>query len=136
MTPVQRASRWAVLVTATLVVVGVFLQAYLIAAYSFGGGEDALDAHTGVGDVVHGIEALVFLAAIVAYWRRWGEIGLGLALIVIGSVQLSLAESGEPWVAGLHGLFALLVLVLAAVITHRAVRALGLGRHGRMPGAP
>lgn len=132
---VTRAFRWAVLVTATLVVVGVVLQVYFIAAFSFGGGDDALDAHTGVGGAVHGIEALVFLAAVGAWWGRWWDIGLALALIVLGTVQLAFTDAGGAWVAGLHGLLAMVVLALAAVISHRAVRSLGMGRHGRMPGA-
>ena len=42
---------------------------------------------------------------------------------------MGLAEGGE-WAGGLHGLFALIVLVLAAIVAHRSVRALGLGRRG------
>ena len=37
--PVQRGFRWAVLVLAILVAVGVFLQVYFIASYFFGAGE-------------------------------------------------------------------------------------------------
>jgi hypothetical protein len=131
----RRAFGWAVLITATLVVVGVVAQVYLIAAH-FGGAGDALDAHETVGGLVHGVEALVFLAAIGAYWKRWWDIGLAFGLIVIGTVQIGFVDSGEPWVGGLHGLFAVVVLVLATIIAHRAVRALGMGRHGGAAGAP
>ena len=129
-----RAFLWANLVLAVLVAVGVFVQVYLIASYFFGAGQDALDAHKDLGGVVHIVEVLVFLTAIGGYWRRWGEIGLSFTLAVIGTVQLGLAD-GDDWVGGLHGVFALLVLILAAVIAHRTMRALGLGRHGA-PGAP
>ena len=128
-----RAFLWANLVLAVLVVVGVFLQVYLIASYFFGAGQDALDAHKNMGGIVHIIEVLVFLSAIGAYWKRWGEIGLSFTLAVIGTIQLSLAD-GDKWVGGLHGVFALIVMILAAVITHRTMRELGLGRHAA-PGA-
>jgi hypothetical protein len=130
---VTRAFLWANLVLAVLVAVGVFVQVYLIASYFFGAGQDALDAHKDLGGIVHIVEVLVFLTAIGGYWRKWGEIGLSFALAVIGTIQLSFAD-GDDWVGGLHGVFALLVLILAAVIAHRTMRALGLGRHGA-PGA-
>jgi hypothetical protein len=130
---VTRAFLWANLVLAVLVAVGVFVQVYLIASYFFGAGQDALDAHKDLGGVVHIVEVLVFLTAIGGYWRRWGEIGLSFSLAVIGTIQLSFAD-GDDWVGGLHGVFALVVLILAAVIAHRTMRALGVGRHGA-PGA-
>lgn len=124
-----RAFLWITLVLATLVAVGVILQVYFIASYAFGAGEDALDIHKDLGGIVHGIEVLTFIATIGAFWRRWWDIGLGFLLGALGTVQLALAES-DDWVGGLHGLFALVVFVLAAVIAHRAMRGLGLGRHG------
>ena len=124
-----RAFLWIHLVLAILVVVGIFVQVYLIASYFFGAGSDALDAHKDLGGVVHIAEVLVFLASIVAYWQRWWDVGLGFAVGAIGTIQLGFAD-GDDWVGGLHGLFALFVLVLAAVAAHRSVRALGLGRHG------
>ena len=129
-----RGFRWATLIAAALVVVGVFLQVYFIASYIFGAGEDALDAHENLGGVVHGVEILAFLFSLGGFWRRWVDIGWAFALAVIGTFQLGFAE-GDDWVGGLHGLFALLVLVTAAIVTHRAMRGLGIGRPGRMPGA-
>ena len=127
-----RAFLWIHLVLATLVVVGIFVQVYLIASYFFGAGSDALDVHKDLGGIVHIVEVLVFLASIGAYWRRWWDVGLGFAVGAIGTIQLGFAD-GDDWVGGLHGLFALIVLVLAAVAAHRSVRALGLGRHGLRP---
>ncbi len=37
-------------------------------------------------------------------------------------------EKEGSWVNGLHGFLALVVLVLAAVIAHRVMKALGLGK--------
>lgn len=130
----RRGFTWAVLVLATLVVVGIFAQVYLIGSYIFGAGTDALDAHSDLGGVVHLVEALAFLAALPAYWGRWWDVGWAFALGAIGTVQLGFAD-GDEWVGGLHALFALIVLVIAAIVSHRAVRNLGLGRHGHMPGA-
>ena len=129
-----RGFRWATLVAAVLVVVGVFLQVYFIASYIFGAGQDALDAHKDLGGIVHAIEVLTFLFALGGFWRRWVDVGWALALAVIGTIQLSLSEA-EDWAGGFHGALALVVLIVAAVVTHRSMRSLGIGRAGRMPGA-
>ena len=113
-------------VLATLVVVGVFVQVYLIASYFFGA-TDALDAHETVGGIVHGFEVLVFLAALGASWGAWGEVGLSFSLALVGTIQLALADrelDASGWVHGLHGLLALVVMVIAVVIIHRDARAL------------
>jgi hypothetical protein len=128
-TGTRRGFQWALLVTAGLVVLGVFLQVYFIAAYMFGAGEDALDAHTGLGGIVHLVEVLVFIAALVAYWKSWAKIAPAFALAVVGTVQLGFVDADE-WVAGFHGLLALVVLILAHAVTQHAVRDLGLGKHG------
>ncbi len=133
---------WINFLLACLVVVGVFVQAYLITAYVAGAGKDALDAHGTVGfAVIHPAELLVFLSALVAYWRRWGWIAFNFGLIVLGTVQIFLAPPDEGdrasgWIHGLHGLLAIVVLVWAAVIAHRAMRALGLRRAAAAPSGP
>ena len=130
MSSARQIASWVNFVTAAAVVLGVFLQVYFIASYA-SGAEDALSAHKDVGGVVHLIEVVVFLAAIVAFWGAWREIGLNFSLPLIGTIQLALAPStdGDPgngWVHGFHGLLALFVLIIAAVIAHRGMRALGL----------
>lgn len=126
---VRRGFTWAVLILAGLVVVGVFLQVYFIASYIFGAGQDALDAHTDTGGIVHLLEVLAFLAAIVAYWKLWRGLLVPFLLALIGTVQLAFSD-GDEWVGGLHGVLALVVLILAHGTAYRAVRDLGLGRHG------
>lgn len=128
-----RAFMWITFVLANLVALGVVLQVYFIASYFFGA-DDALDIHEGLGGVVHGVEILVFLAALVAFWKRWGVVALAFSLPVIGTIQLSFTE-GEDWVGGLHGLFALFVIGIAGAISHRTRRELGIGSH-REPEAP
>jgi hypothetical protein len=125
--PVRRVFLWIVMVTAALVVLGVFLQAFSIAAYARGAGSGALDMHETVGFITHSVEIVVFLAAIGAFWRDWWRIGLALLLPVIGTIQVFLiGDTEEPggWVNGLHGLLALVVLLLAAVLGWEGVRPL------------
>lgn len=125
----KRASLWINTVAAGLVAALVFLQAYLITAYVTGAGDDALDAHGFVGfAIIHPLELIVFLAALGAYWGVWRWVGWSLLLIVLGTVQIFLAPPDEDpasgWVHGLHGLFALFVMVLAAAIFVRGLREL------------
>jgi peptidoglycan/LPS O-acetylase OafA/YrhL len=129
----RRTFLWINFVLASLIVVGVFVQAYLIASYAMGAGEDALDAHGVVGGLfVHGFELLVFLTAFAAWPKQWRWIGFTFLLFVVGTAQIFLLppdeDPGSPWVHGLHGLLALVVMVMAAVIAHRGMRDLGLRR--------
>lgn len=138
---INRIPGWIVFVLSTLITLAVFVQAYLITAYVTGGGQSALDAHGTVGFITHLVEVVVFLVAIWAWWRAWKWLGFVFLLPLIGTVQLALApaEDGDTtsgWVHGFHGLLALIVLVLAAVIAHRSMRELGLkrGRAGHAGG--
>ncbi|MGH3034585.1 MAG: hypothetical protein ACRDON_08515 [Gaiellaceae bacterium] len=129
----SRNAVWINFVFASVVVVGVFVQVYLITAYFTGAGEGALDAHGFVGGIlIHASEAIVFLSALVAFWRNWTWIGFNFWLLLLGTAQIFLSPPDEDpssgWVHGLHGLFALFVLVTAVVIAHRAMRLLGLRR--------
>lgn len=127
----QRAARWFVLVGAGLLVVGVLLQAYFIAVFILGGNTDALDIHTGLGNALFGIEVLVAVGAFIAYGTRWRFVGAAVALAVVGAIQVSTVEAGNEWVQGLHGLLALVVLILSHEVAQRAVRELGLGSFGK-----
>ncbi len=128
----QRAFLWINFVLASLITVLVFLQAYLITAYATGAGEGALDAHGFVGGLlIHGFELLVFLTAFGAWPRQWKWIAFTLFLFVFGTVQIFLSPGDDPasgWVHGLHGLFALFVMLTAAVIAYRGMQDLGLRR--------
>ena len=135
----NRAAVWVNLVFASIIVACVFLQAYLIASYATGAGDTALDLHGFVGGlIIHGSELIVFLSALVGFWRRWGWIAVNFGLFVFGTIQIFLSPPDEDpasgWVHGLHGLFALFVLVYAAYIAYRDMRWLGL--RGTPPGEP
>jgi hypothetical protein len=136
----NRAATWVNLVFASIVAIGVFFQAYFIAAYASGAGEGALDAHAFTGGlVIHASELIVLISGLVAFWGIWKWAGLSAFLFVFGTVQIFLSPGDDPangWVHGLHGLFALFVLVLAAVIANHDLRLLGLMRERPKPTEP
>jgi hypothetical protein len=113
----RRGAAWLHLALALAIALGVFLQVYLIGAYIFGAGSDALDAHTDVGFTVHGLEVLLLLVALVA-WVPRAVVGLSMLMALLGTTQIALADA-HGWTGGLHPLGALLVLVLAAAIVRR-----------------
>jgi hypothetical protein len=123
---VRASADWLHLIFASAIVVGVFVQVYLIGAYIFGAGQGALDAHETVGFTAHGFEVLVFVAAVIA-WLPWRDLLLSLLLAVVGTGQVALAGE-HRWVGGLHPLLALVVFVLAATLARRAIRRRRQGR--------
>jgi hypothetical protein len=134
---VRRPFVWISLVLSVVVLVGIALQLYFIAAWIFGAGDDALDAHKTVGGaVVHPAEVLVFLVALGGWWRNWRNIAWSFALALVGTIQVftvgDLGEPGDAWVHGLHGGLVLFVVGFAAYIAYREARALGLLRRRAM----
>jgi hypothetical protein len=127
----NRAATWIHLIFLSIILIGVPLQVYFIASYFSGAGDSALDAHGFTGGlVVHGSEAIVFLASLVAFWGFWKWIGWSFGLLLLGTVQIFLAPPDEDpasgWVHGFHGLGALLVFLLAAYLAYNDARLLGL----------
>jgi hypothetical protein len=90
MTRVRRGFLWLYLLAASLVAAGVFVQAFSIAAYVRGAGSDALDLHSTVGFIVHSIEIVVFLVALVAFWGEWRIVGFAALLPIVGTFQVLL----------------------------------------------
>lgn len=124
---VRRVFLWLYVLTATIVAAGVLLQAFSIAAYVRGAGQDALDLHTEGGFVTHTVEIVVFLVAIIGYWGSWWRIGLAALLPIVGTVQVFLigdTDEAGGWINGLHGLFALVVFLLAVVLAQGGMRSL------------
>lgn len=124
---VQRGAVWLYVSTALIVAVGVLLQAFSIAAYARGAGPDALEMHQTGGFVTHSVEIIVFLAALIGYWGSWKRVGLALLLPVIGTIQVLLigdTDASGSWINGLHGLFALVVLLLAVALAQSGMRSL------------
>jgi hypothetical protein len=129
---VRRVLLWISFVLSIVVLVGIVLQLYFIAAWIFGE-SDALDAHKVVGGaVVHPAEVLVFLAAFGAWWKVWRNVGWSFALALLGTIQVfavgDIANPGNGWAHGLHGGLVIFVFALAAYIARRDAAALGLTR--------
>lgn len=120
LTGVRRGASWLHVALALAIVLAVFVQVYLIGAYVFGAGQGALDAHRTVGFTAHGLEVLIFIAALVARLSP-RDLVLSALLAVIGTVQIALAGE-HRWVGGLHPLLALVVLAVAAALVVRARR--------------
>jgi hypothetical protein len=132
---VRRVALWITLVLVGVVAIGVLVQIYLIASYIFGAGTDALDAHKDVGNVIRAVEIAVFVVGLVAWWGRWGRVGLALALPVVGEIQIAFTD-GDDWVGGLHGLLAIAVLGLTGSLSYAARSDLGITRPRRPAGRP
>ena len=127
----RRRALWTSLVLAVLVAVGVVVQIYLITAWIFGEG-GALSAHKDLGNVVHPLEVLVFIACLVAWWGAWRNVAWSFVLPLVGTIQVALVgdlgKPGNGYVHGLHGGLAIFVAALALVIARREANALGLRR--------
>jgi len=124
---------WLVFAGGGITVVGVLIQAFTIAAYVRGAGEGALDAHGGFSTIVHIGQLLIVIGAIWAWWGNWGAVGLAVAFLVLCVAQLAfLGDTEEPggWVNGLHGMLALVILLVGAWCFARGRRELGLGTAG------
>jgi hypothetical protein len=123
---VESAARYVNLFAGAAVVVGVFVQIYLIASFIFGD-SGALSTHETNGDIVVAFELVAFLSALVG-WRRASrtQLWLSVALFLVGAVQVSLAKDvgDSPGVHALHGVFALVVVLLASAIVARALPVL------------
>ena len=134
MRTLRRVFHWLHLIAACLVVAGVFLQVYLAAGQLFG--TDSLDDHQDTGWLVHNFEIAVFLTALLA-WLPRADIGWSFLLAALGTGQI-LLSGAERWVGAIHGVGALVVLILASIIVHRDLRGLGLkrGRHAAGDSAP
>jgi hypothetical protein len=123
----RRTVRWLYVVAASLVVFGVFLQAFSIAAYVRGAGTSARDLHVNGGFLTHNIEIAVFVLALVGFWGAWRLVALALLLPLVGTAQVLLigdTDNTGGWVNGLHGLFAIVVLVLAVALVELGRRSL------------
>jgi hypothetical protein len=129
----RRPFVWISLVLTWIVLVGIVVQLYLIAAYIFGA-HGALDAHKNIGGaVVHPAEVLVFLVGIAAWWGNWRNVGLSFLLALLGTIQVFFAGDvggKHGYVHGLHGGLVLFVVWIAWVVSKREMRALGVSFGG------
>ena len=127
----QRIGLWGTFIFASLAVIGMGIQVYLIGGFLFGE-TGWLDTHKDFGKAVHLCYILTFLSALVGLWPNWRATAWPFVLAVLGSIQAFLAGGGD--VGGdngaLHAFHAALVPIvwlIALVIAWRAYHALGLG---------
>jgi hypothetical protein len=124
----QRLGLWGTFIFATLAVIGMGVQVYLIGGFIFG--ENGwLDTHKDLGMVVHLFYVLTFLSALVGLWPNWRGTLWPFALAVIGSFQAFLAGGGDVGGddAPLHAFHAALVpivFLIAVAIAYRSWMAL------------
>jgi Family of unknown function (DUF6220) len=101
-----------------LFLVGIPVQFYLAGRGVFGASD--YDAHKSVGDLLH---AVTILALIVTFFgadmRNGRDIGLGVALFVLMTIQAIIPSFKHPNVGALHPLNALLLLGVAVHIVMR-----------------
>ena len=96
-----------------------------------GAGEGARDLHETGGFLTHSVEIVVFLLALAAFWGAWRRVGFALLLPLVGTLQVLLVgdtDKSGGWVNGLHGLFALVVQLLACALVEIGRRALRRGQ--------
>jgi phosphatidylglycerophosphate synthase len=131
----KRNFTWVVFVGGVIVVLGVLLQSFTIAAYVRSGEEGALDAHGGGSLIVHIGQLTVIIGALVAYWGNWRQVGFAIGFLVLSVAQLAFlgdTEKQGDWINGLHGFLALIVLIIGMLYAQKAWREL---RPTASPGA-
>ena len=134
----KRNVTWVVLVGGVIVVLGVLLQSFTIAAYVRSGEEGALDAHGGGSLIVHIGQLAVVIGALVAYWGNWKQVGFAVAFLILSIAQLGFlgdTEEQGDWINGLHGFLALIILIAGLLYAQKAWRELGLRGSGDAVGS-
>ena len=124
----QRIGLWGTFIFATLAVIGMLVQVYLIGGFIFGE-TGWLSTHKDLGKVVHLFYLLTFLSALVGAWPNWRATGLSFALAVIGTLQAFLAGGGnvggdDGALHAFHAALVPIVFVIALLISWRAWRTL------------
>lgn len=126
---VRRIGEWSVLLGAVVVVAGVLVQAFTIAAYVRGAGDTAFEIHDWNSITVHIGQLMIVIGALVAWYRSWRAVVLAVAFLVLGFVQVpAIGDTDESggWINGLHGLLAVVILLAAVGFGQVARRELGL----------
>ena len=99
----KRNFTWVVFVGGVIVVLGVLLQSFTIAAYVRSGEEGALDAHGGGSLIVHIGQLAVVIGALVAYWGNWRQVGLAIGFLVLSIAQLASSVTRRSRATGSTG---------------------------------
>ena len=117
-----RAARYAYLVLAWLVVVGIVTQVFLIGLGLFGD-SDNTELHAAFGWILHLLPVLVLLAAALSRaGRRHWQWALALAAVVF-VVPILAGMEDTPVIAALHPVGAIIAFWLAVVVAQNSLGA-------------
>lgn len=115
-----RAARYAYLVLAWLVVLGILMQVFFIGLGLFAGSEN-IETHRTFGWIVHLLPIPLLLAAALSRaGRRHWQWALALAAVVFIVPILVLAK-GTPVIAALHPVGAIVAFWLAVVVAQNSL---------------
>ena len=117
----RRAAEVAYVVIAILFIVSVFVQFFLAGLGVFGA--ESYEAHKDFAGVFHLFAFLLLVLALLVRRNRVDLI-LVVTLFVLTTVQFSLPNADEGYVAALHVLNALLIYTVAFHILQRSIRSL------------
>ncbi len=122
MASVRRVARWARFVLGVLFLVGIIVQ-FVLAGYGWFAPGGNFDVHETLGyTIMHWLPLLILIAGLVA-WKPFRDLGLTVAIGVLGLVQPVLAGAGE-WAGVFHPLNALVLAFLTHRLTDHDWRAL------------
>ncbi len=116
----RRGAGIAYVVFAVLFVLSVFVQFFLAGLGAFGA--ESYEAHKDFGGVFHLLALLLLVLALLVRRNRIDLI-LVIALFVLTTIQFSLPEADDGYVAALHVLNALLMYTAAFHIMQRGFRS-------------
>src|SRR3989440_11696525 len=89
--PARRWAQYLYLVLASLVLLGIFLQGFLIGAFLFAGAVWGRDAHSVLGLVLLVLSLLLALAGLLAQVFSWLKIW-GVLLFMLGLISITLGS--------------------------------------------
>ena len=119
----NRVARYAYLVLAWLVVVGIVAQAFFIGLGLFAGSEN-IETHRTFGWIVHLLPIPLLLAAALSRaGRRHWQWALALAVVIFIVPILVLMKADAPAIAALHPVGAVIAFWLAVVVAQNSVAA-------------
>ncbi len=117
----RRAAEIAYVVIAALFIVSVFVQFFLAGLGVFGA--ESFEAHKDFAGVFH-LFALLLVVLALLVRRNRADLILVVTLFVLTTVQFSLPEADDGYVAALHVLNALVMYTVAFHVLQRAIRSL------------
>ena len=117
----RRAAGISYVVVAALFIVSVFVQFFLAGLGTFGA--ESFEAHKDFAGVFHLFALLLVVLALLVRRNRIDLI-LVIALFVLTTVQFSLPEADDGYVAAFHVLNALVIYTVAFHVLQRAVRTM------------